>query len=372
MEIESESSKSSDLPSFLQNRVLKHTIKKKSQNTEVKQLSSLAVGQEYYSVLKNQNYLLIYDKNTGNLVDEVKHAQNGSAIKGNEIVIIGKIIYGYVYPDTFFSYKIGESETPRILKSGSARGSGWHGRTLRVGFFGEGIVCNQRNQDLTLFDLDGEGGVRRTILLKMPRLYSDSKEDEFNDFLVAGKDEEQIVAFFRRGTIIVNHFFLKRRKLLKRYTFKLSLLKDRDEQVFGCDLSPSDPQYMAVSTLRWNRKVSSRVVMLKLTNSQSIEQVASCDINFLGFGEMRVLRFFEKTFENSRYLLLFRITMKANSNRTLILYFDTQTSELCEVSEMELNLDVDRIYAATRAFGGIYCVDYTGAMSGFELTENEV
>ena len=359
-------------PSFLLGIELKSIIEQNDPKPNRKETSILAVGPKFYAVGKDEIHLLIYDLESKEKKFHFVKDSEGQEITTTDMVIIEDIVYSFGSEQRFYSYKLGDPKGPRLLHENLV-GSGWHGRTLRVGFFGKGIAYNDSDRSLRIVDLDGRGGIRRIINFNKIDLFTnDANEfirDEINDHLIAGKYQNQIVSFYRSGFIVVRHYFLKRRKLLKTYAFQMQLYKDNTEKVFAVDLCPSDPEYIAVYVIRWSGRKSSRVVILRLTEDQTIEEVTSCDLHAYGLEEMRVLKFFEKSFCGDRFLMMVGITFKASNNRAVVLCFDKVSGELRVVEDMGLMLKSNRIYRAERAFGGIYCVDYTGALIGFELAE---
>ena len=359
-------------PSFLASMELKSTIEQNDPRQNRKETSILAVGPQFYAIGKDETHLLIYDSETNEKKVQFLLDSQGHKITTTDIIIIKDIVYFFGSSRRFYSYKLDDPKGPRLLHK-DLRGSGWYGRTLRAGFFGEGIVYNDADNALRILDLDGRGGIRRIINLNKLDVFenydNDLMSDEINDHLIAGKYQNQIVSFYRSGFIVVRHYFLKRRKLLKTYVFQMQLYKDNSEKIFGADLCPSDPQYIAVYVIRWSGRKSSRVVILRLTEKQAIEEVASCDLYSYRLEEIRVIKFFSKGFKNDRFLMMISITFKASSNRAVVLCFDKLSGELKVVENLELVLQCNQIYKAERAFGGIYCVDYTGALIGLELAE---
>ena len=348
----------------------------------------IAIGEDFYVLASGHSSLQIFDLESKKLrrvlkFEEVRRREPGSNNLIQSVTVVKNRIYCYFIDGTIYYNREGERILTKV-KWLSKQLELFPGlcKCLKAGFKGGGLVSGTEKA-VSIIHLNHRGDFRyRTNFRGFRR-----KLQRFNEFkvinqVVAGRHQNIVVT--QTSKYILTHLYsFINRKILKRAVYVIPdlslqpLHRTREEapQMMDCIQCDDGSRYILFLYLDMRRtgwweleKMSSGLVVLKLTTWGSLEEVARCDLREKDIGPIHMLKFFGDTYEGGRYLMLGGVVGSPDRSRKVTFFvFDQVGRTISVVRSLDLWVNYGEIYVGERMFGGVYCVNEKGFLIGIEL-----
>ena len=332
---------------FLLTLVIRKNVKERGGAEQDKGPCFVGIGSNFYFIAKNQDYIRVYDSKTRKLREALPDDLIFGKIEVCDLVVSEDIIYCHSSSSQLISYKVASQKGPRQYFSSSVVVVCF-GKSMKVACLGKVIILYKYDKSLVILSIDGLGRMKRIIEIKnTPKM---SLIQKIVEILVAGRKENIFLILTKKGTIIVNYYSERHRKILKTFCYKIRFYTSRSEEIESADILPSSKaqdQYITIGLIDRSNSRMSRILILRIKNKLSIEEVANCGVYTRMIHSMDILKFLPNANRDGRFLVILGLTYQGNDkNRVSVFYFDEFKGIVRVVEDLDFFLKAKKIYKA--------------------------